>query len=1154
MSWLDEELDSSISIRQPIRIVVPSGALRRHLGRRLVEHRGGAVVGVSIQTLFGVALEVLERALEPAPGGGVILGLLVERFARERPALRRSLDDLQDGYASLAGTVRDLLDAGLSAQSRDAAVEALTAVSFADGGEGRSTGGAGREARRRAVELVQVAGDCARALELMELGRTSSLLRRAAELLDQEALPEQFLDSPQGPVDELSAGGSRLLPARALWVHGFADLTGVAADLLEVLLRRPDARLLVDQPPDPAERGVLESSFTERLLLRLGGSSALVATTGEALPAPQRTTVSAPGVAAECRAVARRLRSLLGEESAPRAEDVLVVARDLGPYRLPLAQHLERWAVPFSMPGAPGAASAATRAAEAFGNLLMRGGEASTESWLELLNGLPPWGELSHRRAELRLACHGLGAGRLRQVADLQPEAWLAEGRDALPLPLAAAVEEGEEEAAPRSSRRWLPGSMLRALVSAAGDLHRRLESWPDEAPLTDHRRRIDELLTQCLGARPESPLTPMNSLSAVRRTLLQGLDELPRELSLSRSEVFRLIRDLLGGVGRRSLGGQGGGVQILSAMEARGLTADWLFLVGMNRDLFPRVVREDPLLPDSLRRELAAVLPDIPVKRRGFDEERYLFAQLMDSAPRVELSWQREGDDGEARAPSPLLERLRWGSEGLPKPRQAVEWGAEGAPARDLALRAALQSGREAFLTALPAALAEEGRNLMPRSEPFGHALPEPRLPQRWAGALEAVLQEMDPDLSTAEGRRLRYAAGPYLGFLGVSAPLGSKMQELWITRLEHLAGCPWQLFATRLLKVEPPADPLAQLPELTPLVVGQVVHRVLETVAADQQVPRRGEVEEQLLESPGVVVRWPPPAALEALLLRSAREVLKEEGLMLPALARPLVERARPFLASAGFASPGAEQAPGELPDGISDRALDEVSGEVTVLGVEIEGKLHWRLGEESWGVRFRADRLDRDPVAGLQLVDYKTGKLRDAFGSGAVAEEAKQAKTRRQRFLRQIASGQRLQGAAYALALEALAKEPGAGLYLLLRPDLDPGLENFGARRFEAASGDEALKEAFQHALHTALQAWNRGVLPPRLEDPWGNEPRRCQYCVVAEACRRRDSGFRRRLVDYADRLQGAEGSGSSLAAEEAALLGLWRLPTGEGGSPR
>ena len=87
-------------------------------------------------------------------------------------------------------------------------------------------------------------------------------------------------------------------------------------------------------------------------------------------------------------------------------------------------------------------------------------------------------------------------------------------------------------------------------------------------------------------------------------------------------------------------MGGSGGGVQVLSVMEARARTFRHLFVVAVNRGLFPRALAEDALLPETLRARLAAdVLPHVPLRARSADEERYLFAQLLSSAPSVSLS-----------------------------------------------------------------------------------------------------------------------------------------------------------------------------------------------------------------------------------------------------------------------------------------------------------------------------------------------------------------------------------------------------------------------------------------------------------------------------------------------------------------------------------
>ncbi|HEY2739215.1 MAG TPA: hypothetical protein VGK45_12485, partial [Thermoanaerobaculia bacterium] len=205
-----EARKSPAVLAKPVRIVVPSRSLRLHLGNAIVRHRGRSVAGVTIQTLHAVAFEVLERAGEPAPAGMPLFDVVAQRLARSERSLRQGLGDLVDGYAAVAGTVRDLLDAGFEPALFDAVDEALA-------GDGPFATGAGKDEVDRARALVRVAARTDAVMREIGLGRVSTLLRRAVELL--------------------AADPERALPSRALLIHGFADATGVATDFLQALLR-----------------------------------------------------------------------------------------------------------------------------------------------------------------------------------------------------------------------------------------------------------------------------------------------------------------------------------------------------------------------------------------------------------------------------------------------------------------------------------------------------------------------------------------------------------------------------------------------------------------------------------------------------------------------------------------------------------------------------------------------------------------------------------------------------------------------------------------------------------------------------------------------------------------------------------------------------
>lgn len=1027
-------------LAQTIRVVVPSRSLRAHAAAALV--RSGSLAGVRVQTLHGLAFEILERAGETPPRGRLLAEVLAQRHAAAEPRLRDGLGDLVDGYGAVAGTVRDLLDAGLEPVHAEAAEEALAL-------DGMFV--APRAAVERARALVRVAARTEADLRKRGLGTLSALLRRATDLL--EADPEA------------------MLPSRAVLVHGFADATGVAADLLQSLLRRLGAWLVLDRPPSWQGEGI-ESAFTERLAARLSPVASIDEPPPPPLadiPPPRIERFQAPGVEAEAREIARRARALLDEGARP--ESIGIVARDLSGYRLPLARHLRRLGVPFSALGTRGAIGPAGRRARAFLELLRRGEEVPADRWLDAVVNLPG-------AVDLRLAFAALGAGRLRDVSTLRPELFLhrkvdSEGQEVrfFPLPIRHGlqqtgrdgeevdVEEGDGQV--QAVRREVQSEPIREAIRLAGRVRERLGAWPEKAAARDHFSHLEEILG-ILGWNGENPL--LAALETLRR-------EVPPRFTLDRDELRRLLALELEDAGTAELGGSGGGVPVLTAMEARGRTFEHLFLAGLNRDVFPRGVREDPLLPDDLRRVLQRVIPDVPVKLGGFDEERWLFSHLLSSSPAVTFSWQSADEDGKAVSASPLLR------DTAEAPRVPPLWSKEAVrrgprTAAERAVLAGLHGSRSDLAFVLP--LATKDRAL--------------------AAARLAVLDEIDPDLRTPEGRAARSRLGPYFGFVGAAGvhPRDPRRRDLFITHLEALASCPWQLFLQKLLRLEPTPDPLQMAPGSDPLLLGNLVHAVLERIVREAGPARNGRP---------VPVSWPAEEELRDLVEQAAARLLEREGVFLNGLARALAEQVAPRLDAA--------------------RSSDWAEGPVPVVRAEDEGALQVLDAQgRPRSVRFRADRVDLLADGTLRRTDYKTGQP---------ISDKKKEDVRRRHFLARVQAGSHLQGVAYHLA-------GGVGRYLYLRPDVE-------ARVFEAGPADRELIEAFGSAIRAVLAAWDAGTFFPRVVDPAGrNEPGRCKVCEVAEACVRGDSGSRVRLLEWADRMRGAR----DLPPAEAALLEVWRLP--------
>ncbi|NQZ96989.1 MAG: PD-(D/E)XK nuclease family protein, partial [Myxococcales bacterium] len=872
-------------------------------------------------------------------------------------------------------------------------------------------------------------------------------------------------------------------------------------------------------PADPArdDAGV---AFTLRFAERLSAIGEL--SRFESAPPPSRVRIlRAPGPTAELHAVASRIRALLDAGAIP--ERIGVVARDLARLRLPLRRHFAHLAIPHSGHGETGALTPVARRVEALLVLMRRGGAAPAELFVDVVERIEVATDtdaatdsgprdLSHtERADLAWALHAAGVARLDGLAALGGSPPPA--RD-LPLDVRTGLSL-RPDGSTASERRRVSRQLFGAIAKRAAAFVERWSQGAVRASLAEYGEALVDLASVELGWTPGA--AGVTAPGSAGDLLAQGVrfDAASAAVEVDREEFLLLLERRLVGAGREALGGRGGGVQVLSVMEARSRTFDHLFVIGLEAGSFPRSIQEGPILPDALRRNLRSVLPDLPVKAEGHDEERFLFAQLVEASPDVVLSVSVCDDDGKPRSVSPFVERLQvsdravesvtlptlWSRRGLATGAAANPDESRLRPAHELLQLTGLYGSRVQFGEALTAALA---------GSPGGAALANARL---------AVLSELDP------GYALRSELGPYFGFVGgAREPADPRRADLYVTTVESLCGCPWRTFLERLLHVAPAPDALATLPDLDALVIGAATHRVLEEIVF-AHLGERGEPLDSALARTPAAIPWPDGPTLRSLVQKQAERALSEAGIAWPALAAALAERMAAFLDSARrIAWPGP-------------------AAEIGVLGVEVTGRVEVaRAAGEPRSVYFRADRVDRTQDGALLLWDYKTGK--------PVAVQQSEQR-RRTALLKKVQRGDFLQGAAYALGARALAGGAAEGRYLYLSPDAPPQ-----AQVARVPADDEEFQAGFERAASRAVAALDAGSFFPRLVVASGEkEFPLCDRCDVRDACARGDSGARRRLVSWhaarsqafrlAQEAEPTPDAVSGAARAEAAALAIWQL---------
>ncbi len=679
---------------------------------------------------------------------------------------------------------------------------------------------------------------------------------RAAADSDSEVAPPQRLDVPLLLLDV-----PLLLLDLPVWTAAEAALVAaLVARAPEVLATLPagDAASAAHLRAAGlvAEKGLAPSSAAcsvglERLQAHLFEASAEADPSEVADLGRDFRILSAPGESRECVEIARQLLAH-AKEGIP-FDRMAVLLRSPEEYRAHLEEAFHRAGIPAHF------ARGAVRpdpAGRAFVALLACAGEGlSARRFAEYLS----LGELPDPTAE--------GAPPPAAPAG---ERWVAPDAELVPELVAEALAEAtegdperEEADAPgvdalRAPRRWEQLLVDAAVIGGRARWARRLDGLAESLRLERAEREAESPDDPRLPLL-ERDLADLQALGAYALPLLAVLDALPEEASwggwldalaalasralrrpdrvlsvlaelapmadvgpVSLQEVRSVLSRRLLEVTRPPETSRHGRVFVAPAASARGLAFDVVCVPGLAEKLFPREIREAPLLLDRVRRELhAAHGASLPTNEDRVERERLALRLAVGAAARhLVLSYPRlDPEKARPRVPSFYgLEVLRAGEGRLPgfadlaaRAEQAaptrVGWPAPAEPddaideaEHDLALL-------DGLLRRAPSESVGTARYLLEANPHLGRALRFRA--RRWLAAWTPADGLVKPsDAARAALANHQLAARSY-------SP----------TALEHFAACPYRFLLQAVHRLSPREVPEA-IDSLDPLQRGSLVH----------------------------------------------------------------------------------------------------------------------------------------------------------------------------------------------------------------------------------------------------------------------------------------------------------------------------------------
>lgn len=470
----------------------------------------------------------------------------------------------------------------------------------------------------------------------------------------------------------------------------------------------------------------------------------------------------------------------------------------------------------------------------------------------------------------------------------------------------------------------------VRNLKRFALPMIERLAGLPAEADVGDWIPALETLARRSLRH-------PRRVLS-----LLADLRPMAGVGSMRFAEMRRLLEQRLGDLRLDPEGSAYGKVFLGTPEEFRGLRFDSVFVCGLAEGIFPRKVREDPLLLDDARNQLDSGLA---TNDDRVDMERLRLQTAAAAAESRLLASYPTWDalTGRARVPSFYAFDTVAAGYGRLEPLTEVSSRSPVRADPNLAIDAA-EFDVASLLPKLHSTELEPGScsYLLATNRHLKRSLRTRG--RRWLNFLSPADGLVDPDDNTLELlARYRLRGHPY-------SP----------TTLQHYAACPYRFFLHGVLRLRP-REEAEDLEQLDPLTRGSVYHaiqfRFLRTLAEEDRLRFDSEHQDDLLER--------LDQAIEAV----SGEYADRLRPALPAVYQGEIEELRTDLRGwlrQLVAEPDFTPSHFELSFGLpTDREHDPASSADPVMILD------------SLLAKGSIDMVERSPTGTYRVTDHKTGK---------------------------------------------------------------------------------------------------------------------------------------------------------------------------------